>query len=160
MHGVLFKQLFSGLIFIFIAFFLQQSSLLDISYITPNILLVVSISLVFFIREKTLYYFLAFFVSFFIYISTGSLSVSGFFFALIVTAFFIHTHLPASSFISFIFLVGIATPVLYLFIDPSFSLSNPVTILGEMLYNIGIGMIVFFMVQSIFYYEEKITIAI
>ncbi len=137
------KEFAGGIILVALAGFLQNTNLLNIGGVKPNIALAVLVTLAFFISTASVFLVLvvlALIALWFEPVVTLELII---FALLALGAFFLSQRLPGKSFVNNLILIGLLTLVFYLIADYRFIVGDPLTVLGEMVYNIILGGVLF-----------------
>lgn len=122
---------------------LQNTDILMVAGVKPNLLLVIMVALAFFVEDAWIY-------GFFILEAAALLAVGGFFapeiivFALLaITAAWIAARWHTQAILTAALVVSSFTVIFYAFSEPSYLLSSPGRISIELIYNLVLGVIFF-----------------
>ena len=137
-----------------LAGFLQNTNLLNISDIKPNLTLTVLIALSFFTANFFYYLILVLVAGIFLRFELTFETVNIVFTFLTLSVYWLEGKLPGRPFFNNILLVAGSTLIFYALADFSFLTSYPLTVFSEMLYNVILGALVFFLSRRYLFHEQ------
>jgi len=140
------KRMLIAVIFVLIAGVFQNTSLLQVAGIKPNISLAILITLAFFLDTLLPYLVLVLLTGILLRFEPGFELANLIFTAVVLLFFFLERRLPGQPFLNNLILIAAGTLLFYSLLDWRFLYAEPLTVLGEMLYNIILGALAFFMI--------------
>lgn len=143
------RQVLMAVLLVSAAGFFQNSNLLNFLNIKPNLSLVVLITLTFFFSDFRYYLIPVFLAGVFLRFQPGLEAETIIFTALVLLAFLVREKLPGKIFFANIFLIAAATLIFSLVSNFSFFTRETITILGEMIYNVILGMFIFLFLKRV-----------
>ena len=132
---------------------LQNTNFLNIAGVKPNLSLVLLIALSFFIRNFFVYLILVLVAGIFLRFEAAFEPANLVFTLLVVAVYLLERKLPGRQFLNSLLLTALGTFIFYAVIDFSFFASYLFTIFEEMLYNIILGVLLFFISKRFFFHE-------
>ena len=156
--GFEIKHLILALIFVLVAGVLQNTDILNIYGIKPNITLTVLLTLSFAITSLSHYLFLLLIAAVLLKFEIGLEATNLVFIVLALIGFFINRKVSGEAFFNNLFLIAGATLFFYLLVDINFLYQNILTVFWEMLYNISLGALVYFSSHRFLPYEKAFRI--
>lgn len=148
------KRLIVAVILILVAGVLQNTSLLELGGVRPNVALAVLITLTIFINETLSYLVLVLLAGILLRFESGFELVNLVFAGVALLVFFLHRRLPGRAFLSNLILIALGTLIFHSLADWRFVLLEPLTVFGEMVYNIILGAGLFLLSQRFIGYER------
>lgn len=143
-----------ALIFTAVAGFLQNTNLVNLGDIKPNLTLVVLIALSFFMTNFFYYLILVLVAGIFLKFE-AVFELNNLAFTLILFAvYWLERKLPGRPFLNNVLLIAVSTLVFYALVDFTFLNSYPLTVFKEMVYNIILGILVFFISRRFLFHEK------
>lgn len=150
-----FKRLIFTVIVLLLAGFIQNTALLNIGALKPNVSLVVLIVTAFFITNSLNYLILVLIAGVFLRFEPG-LDLANIVFTMIALASFLAIKkMPGQPFLINLFLIALSTFVFYLVLDWRFLAGEAFIVGGEMVYNVILGSILFAFFDKFLGYEKK-----
>jgi len=149
------KRMLVAVIFVLIAGVLENTSLLQVAGIKPNISLAILITLSFFISALVPYLALVLLTGILLRFEPGFEFTSLIFTGMVILFFFLHRRLPGQPFLNNLILIASGTLIFYSLLDWRFVYAEPLTVSGEMLYNIILGAGLFLLSQRFIGYESR-----
>jgi len=143
-HGVL------AFVFVFLAGLVQNTDLLSINHLKPNLVFVTLAALAFFISSAPFYALLAVFADVIIRFHPFFDRVDFAFLVVVLASYWLSDRLPSKPFVNYVMIVTFGTFLFYLIAAPSFILKAPFSVFFEVVYNNIVGFIIFLIFQSIF----------
>ena len=133
---------------VFVSGLLQNTNILNVYGIKPNITLAVLIAASFFLADFLVYLAAVLFVIV-ILIFQGSFQAEQLILGLLaIAAFFAEKQLHWRPILGNLVLIGAGTVIFYLLSSPAFLIGNPALVLGELAYNLFLGIIFFKIFES------------
>jgi len=145
-----YLQLIVSLALVSFAGILQNTDILNIAGVKPNVALGVLISLSFIISEVLHFLVLLVVAAGILGFQPGSSAATLVFGALVLFVFFAHDRLPGRAFINNILLIGFTTIFFYIIVDFPFLRSNFLSVAYEVIYNVILGTVFLFSFKKIF----------
>jgi hypothetical protein len=144
------------LILVILAAIVQNSHLLTVKGIQPNILLIVLVSLAFFTSEFFFFSVLMLVALVTTELFSGGLLTMAVLFALGAGVFLVKDHLPWKSWFNQLGLIMVGTFLFYLLIDIKFLQFDTTTVAWEVMYNSILGAVAFLLLSRFYIYEGLI----
>ena len=148
------KQLVIALIFTAAAGFFQNTNLVNVGDVKPNLTLVVLIALSFFMTNFFYYLFLVLVAGIFLKFE-AAFELNNLIFTFIIFAvYWLERKLPGRPFLNNIMLIAVSTLIFYALADFAFLNSYPLTVFKEVVYNIILGILVFLISRRSLFHEK------
>lgn len=141
------RELLVAALFLTLAALLQNTSALNILGIKPNLTLVVLITLSFFVGELVTYSILLLLMGLLLRVGGGFEPTILALTILALLVFGLGRHLAGKPFFNNIFLVAAGTLAFYVLADFRFLARDFLGVLGEMVYNVILGVIIFLLAR-------------
>ena len=150
-----FNKVLLAVFLIVMAGFLQNTNLINIAGIKPNLTLAILSTLAFFVTESAYYLLLVLIAVWFLRFESGLEFATSVFALVLLLVFWVRNFLPGKPFFNNLLLIALSTLLFNLVIDFKFFGGDFFTVLIEMLYNIILGGLAFFALSRLFKDEKK-----
>ncbi|PIR89205.1 MAG: hypothetical protein COU07_01945, partial [Candidatus Harrisonbacteria bacterium CG10_big_fil_rev_8_21_14_0_10_40_38] len=122
---------------------IQNTDILSIGQLKPNLILVVLFALAFFIPSAPFYALLAVLADAIVRFHPFFVRMDFVFLFLVLASYWVSGRLPSKPMFNYVIIITIGTLLLYALASPSFIIKAPVTVFFELIYNNIIGFIIF-----------------